>query len=1154
MSKDSQKGQSLMEILVGLGIISIMVGASTYALVSVMRSSSMTEQNQSAGLIANSLLESVSTLAEANWNSIYNIQKTLSNHYYLVRSSTTTPTPVYGDEGVLEQDIINGLVGHWKMDEHSGTTAYDSSGNGNYGTLTNIPDINSGLVGYWKFDEESGTTATDFSGYNNTGTLVNSPIWNNSLNCKIGGCLSFNGMNQRINLGSVETGNLVTVSAWIKTLATGLVPVFSNRGVGLYFGVNTNKFFIYDNSATPSPSMLSNISVNDNNWHNVVWVSDGVTSSMYVDGVLDKTQSQARSSDTGTAYIGYDATNNQYFPGNIDDVRIYNRALSASEVSRLYSLNNCKVGSCLVFNGTNNYIEIDQGNNLLSENMTAAMWIYPTSWTHQTQTALLTSRASVYDGLLFFIYNQGNLHFDWGNGSDQFRWNTGYQPPLNTWTHIAIKRDSNGRYLYVNGTLRSSTSIAGGPTTANTIFRLGADTTANQYYYQGSMDDVRIYNRALSASEISQLYNSPVYSRYFYVDNVKRTVCGTGDITSDAESTCIGTSGVAEDPATQKITVGTSWNFRGIKDILENYIYVTRWVNSAGYQSDWSGNAGITSAVTEFASNYFSADGIEVTASGTIKATLPSSSAKVITGFSFASPSATGTINETNHTIEVIVPAGTNVASLTPTISISADASVNPASGVAQDFTNPVTYTVTAEDETTQDYVVTVSIFSAYCGAVGEDTEGMISYWKFDGDATDYFGSNNGTNNGAVSTVGKVGNALSFDGVNDYVLVPNSASLNPQQISISAWLYIKDTTWSYPGIIDKDGYYAGWKGYSIAQYFSTPSLIFEPWSPNDALISTNPLSTYQWNHVVITLGGGTFKMYINGVLDKNVATSGGISPLSTGVLLIGSRATATGPQSNSYFNGFIDEVAIFNRVLSDDEILALYNTSNAGSPYCQKPATFTCGSSIITDVDGFSYPTVQIGTQCWTAKNMNTGMMSAIASGQGTTCTVGSVKKYCYSDTITNCNIYGGLYTWTQAMCGSTAAGAQGICPTGWHIPTDPEYVALTNYLGSASCATGRTGNSNYCGAPAGDRMKAAGLCQGRTPCGDSGFNELLGGNSYATTFQLMGTETLYWTSTMYGSGTEAWRSGVRLDQGGVDATYFYSDFPRGRSIRCIKD
>jgi len=219
------------------------------------------------------------------------------------------------------------------------------------------------------------------------------------------------------------------------------------------------------------------------------------------------------------------------------------------------------------------------------------------------------------------------------------------------------------------------------------------------------------------------------------------------------------------------------------------------------------------------------------------------------------------------------------------------------------------------------------------CG-VG-DTLGMISYWKFDGDAVDYFGSNNGTNNGAVSTTGKVGNALSFDGVNDYVLVPNSASLNPQQISISAWLYIKDTTWSYPGIIDKDGYYAGWKGYSIAQYFSTPSLIFEPWSPNDALISTNPLSTYQWNHVVITLGGGTFKMYINGVLDKNVATSGGISPLSTGALLIGSRATATGPQSNSYFNGFIDEVAIFDRVLSDGEILALYNSSNTGSSYCQ---------------------------------------------------------------------------------------------------------------------------------------------------------------------------------------------------------------------------
>ncbi|MDD5639323.1 MAG: fibrinogen-like YCDxxxxGGGW domain-containing protein, partial [Candidatus Pacebacteria bacterium] len=99
------------------------------------------------------------------------------------------------------------------------------------------------------------------------------------------------------------------------------------------------------------------------------------------------------------------------------------------------------------------------------------------------------------------------------------------------------------------------------------------------------------------------------------------------------------------------------------------------------------------------------------TTSSTCTAThTAASSAKAITAFSFASPAVTGTINETNHTVAVTVPYGTNVTSLTPTITISTDATISPLSGVAQNFTNPVTYRVTAQDETFQDYVVTVNV------------------------------------------------------------------------------------------------------------------------------------------------------------------------------------------------------------------------------------------------------------------------------------------------------------------------------------------------------------------------------------------------------------------------------------------------------------
>jgi hypothetical protein len=78
--------------------------------------------------------------------------------------------------------------------------------------------------------------------------------------------------------------------------------------------------------------------------------------------------------------------------------------------------------------------------------------------------------------------------------------------------------------------------------------------------------------------------------------------------------------------------------------------------------------------------------------------------------FAFTAPAVNGTVNATAHTVAVTVPSGTNVTALSPTITISDGAGINPATGVAWDFTNPVTYTVTAEDQSTQDWVVTVTV------------------------------------------------------------------------------------------------------------------------------------------------------------------------------------------------------------------------------------------------------------------------------------------------------------------------------------------------------------------------------------------------------------------------------------------------------------
>ncbi|MBD2866358.1 S-layer homology domain-containing protein, partial [Paenibacillus oceani] len=96
------------------------------------------------------------------------------------------------------------------------------------------------------------------------------------------------------------------------------------------------------------------------------------------------------------------------------------------------------------------------------------------------------------------------------------------------------------------------------------------------------------------------------------------------------------------------------------------------------------------------------------TKSYTVTVNVAASPTKEITGFSFVSPAVAGTVNEASRTISVTVPHGTDVTSLTPTITHTG-ASISPNSGVPQNFTNPVSYTVSAADGTTQDYVVTVS-------------------------------------------------------------------------------------------------------------------------------------------------------------------------------------------------------------------------------------------------------------------------------------------------------------------------------------------------------------------------------------------------------------------------------------------------------------
>jgi uncharacterized protein (TIGR02145 family) len=129
----------------------------------------------------------------------------------------------------------------------------------------------------------------------------------------------------------------------------------------------------------------------------------------------------------------------------------------------------------------------------------------------------------------------------------------------------------------------------------------------------------------------------------------------------------------------------------------------------------------------------------------------------------------------------------------------------------------------------------------------------------------------------------------------------------------------------------------------------------------------------------------------------------------------------------------------------------------------------------VTDADGNVYPTIQIGDQCWMAKNLNVGRFvpSTVSSVEHSNLyNNGVIEKYCLHNSIDSCNLYGGLYDWDEAMGYSDIEGARGICPEGWHIPTYGDWNILdARYAwGQAGLQIKVGGNSGFEGYYAGDR------------------------------------------------------------------------------------
>jgi len=231
----------------------------------------------------------------------------------------------------------------------------------------------------------------------------------------------------------------------------------------------------------------------------------------------------------------------------------------------------------------------------------------------------------------------------------------------------------------------------------------------------------------------------------------------------------------------------------------------------------------------------------------------------------------------------------------------------------------------------------------------------------------------------------------------------------------------------------------------------------------------------------------------------------------------------------------------------DSKCLSIYNCSTWNDILPNNP--FTCGQSFVDSRDGKVYPTVLIGSQCWMKTNLNYG---AMVNGSQSQTNNGVAEKYCYDNNPSNCDVYGGLYQWDEMMQYSTTAGIKGVCPSGWHVPTDADYKTLEGTVDSQYGVGNPIWNlEGMRGFDVGKNLKSTSGYTTGNGLDLFGFTALPNGQRANTqAFLGLGLQSHLWSSTQ--NTSLAWRRIFSGDADGSDRDDLYKD--SGRGVRCIKD
>jgi uncharacterized protein (TIGR02145 family) len=273
---------------------------------------------------------------------------------------------------------------------------------------------------------------------------------------------------------------------------------------------------------------------------------------------------------------------------------------------------------------------------------------------------------------------------------------------------------------------------------------------------------------------------------------------------------------------------------------------------------------------------------------------------------------------------------------------------------------------------------------------------------------------------------------------------------------------------------------------------------------------------------------------------------GTLTSKSNGLGISNCRVTVLNPDSSvsqlyayTSSNGFFQVASVpeGSRTIRFSEKCYLETQLNVSDSDLQYDAEFE--TEFVDIRDGKVYVIVEIGEQVWMAENLNYG---EIIEGDLNQEENQIAEKYSFYNDESYCNTYGGLYQWDEAMQYQSGQGSQGVCPDGWHLPTDDEWTTLVDYIGGSDIG--------------GDKLKEISTTYWHNPntgaTNESGFSALPGGHRMENgQFVNLGEYTTFWSSTEYSDHCSWYR---QLENGISSVSRGEYEKYIGRSVRCIRN